>query len=251
MSTWEEICTKLPLDYVNAVKDELRKINDVESAKQILGEAGVELGHVSGATAQLYWGSGIEQAKRQDVVKKVLDRANKISVSDPGSNLAKLIKEYNHAVISAAAEDGHDLKGLLAILDEREEPRKLHEIAERIRQMASQMRQRLDDDEQFRILPFQSEEFGGPSPDQVRERLTEKCYNVIVAADQVLRISRLLPSGSDDESWSIVTGDPMLQAMREQYAAREINKFKLTLVGHVRRLLRDLRTIPLEGNREI
>jgi hypothetical protein len=258
MTTWEEIVPRLPLDYVNLVKDELRKIDDIEYAKQILGEAGVELRHVSGSTAQLYWGNGIEQAKRQDVVKKVLERANKIVASGSGGNapnginLARLIKEYNHAIISLAAEDEHPLAEMLANLDQRGEPRELHETAVIIRQKASQMRQRLDDDEQYRILPLQSEEFGGPSPDQVRERLAQKCYRVIVAADQVSRISRLLPSADgEDETWSMVTRDPMLQMMREQYAEREIGKSKSTLAAHVRGLLRDLRTIPLESKHEI
>jgi hypothetical protein len=92
----------------------------------------------------------------------------------------------------------------------------------------------------------------GPSPDQVRERLAQKCYRVIVASDQILRISRLLPSGSgDDEDWSMVTRDPMIQVMREQYAEREIGKYKLMLAAHVRHLLSDLRTIPLESRQGI
>jgi hypothetical protein len=73
-----------------------------------------------------------------------------------------------------------------------------------------------------------------------------------VASDQILRISRLLPSGSgDDEDWSMVTRDPMIQVMREQYAEREIGKYKLMLAAHVRHLLSDLRTIPLESRQGI
>ncbi len=257
MNIWEEVAPKLPLDYVNAVKDELRKIDDIEYAKQILGEAGVELRHISGTTAQLYWGNGIEQAKRQDAVRKVLERANNFVLSGSGGsaansiNLAGLIKEYDHAIISVAAGDGKSLRELLGSLDQKGDRPEPREIAISIRQTVSKMRQRLDDDEQYKILHLQSEEYSGPPPGQVRERLAEKCYRVIVAADQVWRISGLLPSSSGDpENLSMVSGDPMIQTMREQYAEREIGKCKFTLATNIRHLLRDLRTIPLDGKQE-
>lgn len=258
MNTWEEVAPKLPHDDVNAVKDELRKIGDIEYAKQILGEADVELRHISGSTAQLYWGNGIEQAMRQDVVRKVLERANNFVLSGSGDsaangiNLAWLIKEYDNAIISVAAGDWKSLRELLGNLDQKgDRPEQLREIAISIRQAVSKMRQRLDDDEQYRILQLQSEEYGGPSPGQIRERLVEKCYRVIVTADQVARISGLLPSSSGDPgNLGTASGDPMIHAMREQYAEREIGKCKFTLATNIRRLLRDLRTIPLDGKQE-
>ena len=263
MNVWGEIDQKLPTDYVNNAKDELRKVNDIELARQILDEAGVDLTHVSGNNPYTFWGNGIAQARRQGTFKRVLERARHVvstAAVDGGTVsancLAKLITEYNQAVISAAAENGRSLSSQLAELDRCGEPGDLRRIAIEIRRRTSEIRQRLDDDEQFKVLPLQTEEYTGPSPDQRRERLTKKCYRVIVAADQVSRLARLLSygndqeSGDEDEDWDVVAVDPVFAMMREQYAQREINDCKLRLAARVRRLLRDLRTIPLESKSE-
>jgi hypothetical protein len=270
MTDLDKLDQRLPIDFINSVKDELRKIDDIESARQVLSEAGVELKHVSGKTPQIYWGNGIDQAIRQDVLKKVLERAmlfvggsTSEEAPDSKSCLAKLIKEYDQeyirAVISVAAEGARKLVQLLADLDQHGDPEHLRHIAIRTRMVTSEIRQRLDDDEQFKVLLVQSEKYSGPSPDKQRETLAKKCYQIIVAADHVSRLSQILSAGNgeeedgdedESEDWGVVAVDPVLQMMREQHAQRGINDCKLVLAARLRRLLRDLRIASLESRPE-
>jgi hypothetical protein len=258
-----EIEQQLPDEYLNGIKDELRaKITDITLATQVLREAGVHLAHV-GELKGTYtlWGSGVDRAVQQGVLKKVLERARKAlsggmdSGSPDATCLATLISQYNHRVIVATAGGGQDLARQLAKLDQQDEPRRLRETAVKIRDAVSQIRQRLDDEEQFKILPLQPGEYAGPSPSQRRERLARKCYQVIVAADQVARLCRILSDDdsddndeeTEDEGWDPVAVDPVVQMMREQYAHRELGPAKLRLAARVRRLLRNFRAIPLES----
>ena len=267
MTDLDKLDQRLPLDFINSVKDELRKIDDTESARQVLREAGVELQHVSGKTPQIYWGNGIDQAISRGVLKKVLERAilfvgDNASEQPPDSTscLAKLIKEYDQqcmrAVISVATEDARELVKLLADLDQHGDPENLRHIAIHIRRVVSEIRQRLDNDEQFKVLLFQSEKYSGPSPDQQRMRLAKKCYQIIVAADHVSRLAQILSDGNgeeedadndESEEWDLIAVNRVLQMMREQHAQREINDSKLVLATRLRRLLRDLWTVSLES----
>lgn len=254
----------LSLDFVNSVKDELRsRIKEIDSARQVLDEAGVELGHVSGQTPQSYWGSGVNQAIRQGVLKSVLKRAAQSvgasdgEISGTEDSLAKLLKEYDHeyinAVVFAATRDGRDLLTFLVELEQHGDPDNLRGIAIRIRKTASEVRQRLDDEEQFRALAFERDKNDSTSADHRRERLTKRCYRIIVAADYVSRLSQILSrdggenEDDDDENegeeWGVVAVSPMLQMMREQHAQLELNESKLTLAWRIRRLLRDLRLV--------
>jgi hypothetical protein len=263
MSELAEIEQQLPDEYLNDVKDELRaKITDITLATQILREASVQLAHVAEQKGTYtLWGSGVDRAVQQGVLKKVLERARKAlsggmdSGSPDATCLAELIIQYNQRVIVATAGGGQDLARQLAKLDQQDEPMRLHEAAVKIRDAVSQIRQRLDDEEQFKILPLQPGVDAGPSPGQRRERLARKCYQVIVAADQVARLCRILSDGdtngndeeTEDGGWDLVAVDPVVQMMREQYAHRELGPAKLRLAGRVRRLLRDFRAIPLES----
>lgn len=271
MSGPGELDKRLSLDFVNSVKDELRKIEEIEAARQILGEGGVELKHVSGQTPQSYWGNGVNQAIRRGVLKSVLERAVRFvgsSASDEApdneNSLAKLLKDYDHeyinAVVFAATQDGRDLIGLLVNLEQHGDPENLRGIAIRIRKTASEVRQRLDDEKQFKALAIEQHKNDSTSADRHRERLAKRCYRIIVAADHVSRLSQILSFGSgededdDDENeregWGVVAVNPMLQMMREQHAQLELNETKLTLAWRIRGLLRDLRVVWPESHPE-
>jgi hypothetical protein len=270
MTSPGEMDQRLSIDFVNSVRDGLRKIKDTETAWQVLEEAGVDLEHVSKTNPYLLWGNGVRQAIRQGILKQVIERAIPVAGDGAGgedpenkNSLTNLLKEYNQeykrVVIAAVTEDGRDLHNLLVELEQHWDPGHLHGISVKVNQAASRIRQRLDDDEQFKALPLESGTYGGPSLRQQRERLVKRCYRVMEAANRVSRHSRVLSLGenedefgdeSEDETWGRVAVDEMLQIMREQQAHRGIDEWKKTLAARMRRLLRDLRVTPLESTPE-
>jgi hypothetical protein len=247
--TPDQAADDLPLEYINEVKDLLRKL-DGKYARSIFGESGVDLAHVSGDEPYLYWGSGVNRAVSQGILGVVLDKARNVAPSALKPNMAQLIAGYNHAVISAAAAEHGRLGRLLDELDGKSSAVELALIARRIRDATSEIRQRLDSVRDFKVLPLQTERSDGPSPEERRERLVGYCYRVIVAADQVIRLSRILSPDNDDwgdeDSDDTEPADPSLQILREQYAHRGLSQSKVLMARQTRRLLRDLRTLPLE-----
>jgi hypothetical protein len=239
----------LPENYFNDVKDALREITDMDYVRAILGDAGVDLKHVSGKDPYLYWGSGINRAIDQRILGRVLEQAKKVTTGDLHGRIADLAARYNQAIISATVAQQRGVGELVDKLDDKSTPAELAQIAKRFRRIVSEIRRTLDSDEQFRGLPLQSEKADGPSPEQRRERLVKHCYRIMVAADQLVRYVDMIVASedwADEGNEDNLSADPALRLMREQYAQRGLNQSKITMARQARRLLQDLRTLPLE-----